>query len=114
MVSSLRSYNAWVGGETTVVGNPHGYHSVVILIAAAIAELAQLIRPTGDSADQSRSLIRRLFNEETVVRRAGFKCRAAAIEVWFFQVGPVVLRAESVTVAAVIAIIGKVGNLIGV
>ena len=47
------------------------------------------------------------------MRNPSFKSLAAAEETRFHQVRPIVLRAERVTVAAVIAVVGEVGNLVG-
>src|SRR3954451_25257827 len=64
-----------------------------------------------DSADELE-LIDRLFNQEAIERGPCFKCGTAAVEVWLLQIGPVVFGAKRVAVAAVIAIVGEIGDLI--
>ena len=56
--------------------------------------------------------MRRQFNVEAVVRGTCFERLAAAVKVWFFEVGAVVLGAEGIAIAAMVAVVGKVGDLV--
>ena len=114
LVRGLRLCGSRFGSRTSHrLDNVHGDHAIVVSIAIAVGELL-----SADTCDRrfGRLTTCRLtmrFKKEPIVRRAGFERLAAAVEVWLFQIRAVVLGAERVAVAAVVAVVGEVGDLVG-
>src|SRR3954469_16252892 len=98
--------------KTSIGRNAHRRQPVVVLKSIAIGKLNQLVLPTSDPAGK-RTRALRAFEEKSIVWRAGFESIATAVEVRFFQIGAVVLGAERVAIAAVVAVVGEVRDLIG-
>ncbi len=109
---AFRRYRRRYVQGTAMWSDAKNHSSIVVIHFCADRPLIQSITATLNSPNQGYGFPGAL-KIKAVMWRAGFERCAAAVEVRLLQIRAVVLGAERVAVAAVVAVVGEVGDLVG-
>ena len=89
-----------------------GDDAILVATAIAVVKCFVSIQKAIDSAGDWHS-VGAASDKKTIVRRARFKGAPTAIKIRLLQIGAIVFWAKRVAIAAVIAVVGEVRDLIG-